>query len=87
MLLTLREYSDVKPPDRYLGKGADMRGRTLLAVITVLTFACNAAAQDRLRFSAIDAPALTPVAERIVSRAYAELGIEVETVVSTPGGR
>ncbi|GAB4512607.1 MAG: transporter substrate-binding domain-containing protein [Roseibium sp.] len=37
-----------------------------------------------MRFSAFEAPSLTPFAEEILSRAYADLGIGMEVVVSTP---
>lgn len=64
-----------------------MRRLTLCAFISLFVLIDAARAQDTLRFSGFDAPNLTPKAERILSRAYEELGIRIETVISSPAGR
>jgi len=61
-----------------------MRRIAVWAIVSILASLGGASAQEKLRFSAFEAPNLTPVAEKILSRAYAELGIRMETVVSTP---
>ncbi|WP_299816764.1 ABC transporter substrate-binding protein [uncultured Roseibium sp.] len=54
------------------------------ALCGILTSASCVSAQEKLRFSGFTARGFTPVAEQILSSAYAELGIEIETVISNP---
>jgi ABC-type amino acid transport substrate-binding protein len=61
-----------------------MRRLTLCALVSLFVLIEAACAQDTLRFSGFDAPNLTPEAERILSRAYEELGIRIETVKLSP---
>lgn len=56
----------------------------LCAVFSFLAALDVACAQDSLRFSSFDAPNLTPVAERILTQAYGELGISIEVVRANP---
>jgi len=61
-----------------------MHRLVLCAVVSIWFLFNTANAQDRLKFSGFDAPNLTPAAEKILKRAYAELGIEIETVITSP---
>ncbi|POF31766.1 type 2 periplasmic-binding domain-containing protein [Roseibium marinum] len=61
-----------------------MQRLLVCALWGILTSAGCVSAQEKLRFSSFVAPGLTPVAEKILSQAYAELGIQIETVISNP---
>jgi len=61
-----------------------MGRRTVVAIVSFLAFLSSVSAQEKLRFSAFEAPSLTPYARDILSRVYGELGIDMEVVVSTP---
>ncbi|KZM49265.1 hypothetical protein [Labrenzia sp. OB1] len=61
-----------------------MRRLLVCALLGILASAGSVSAQEKLRFSGFVAPGLTPVAEQILSQAYAELGIQIETVISNP---
>lgn len=61
-----------------------MHRLVMCAVFSVFAVIHAASAQDRLRFSSFDAPNLTPLAEKILTRAYDELGIRIETVQASP---
>ncbi|GAB2183261.1 substrate-binding periplasmic protein [Roseibium sp. LAB1] len=54
------------------------------AVLSFFLLLDNSRAQEVLRLSGFEAPSLTPVAQSILSRAYAELGIRIETVIRSP---
>jgi len=62
-----------------------MQRLVLCAVVSIWFLFNTAHAQERLQLSGFDAPNLTPAAERILKRAYAELGIGIETVMTSPG--
>ncbi len=57
---------------------------TVCALLALMLSVAGASAQQQLRFSAFEAPNLTPIARKILVRAYAELGIRIETVVENP---
>lgn len=54
------------------------------SMLSALLFISTARAQEVLRLSGFEAPNLTPVAEKILAKAYSELGIRIETVISNP---
>ncbi|MHA7772079.1 substrate-binding periplasmic protein [Roseibium sp. M-1] len=61
-----------------------MHRLVLCAVLSIFFVSGVASAQEKLKFSGFDAPNLTPIAERILTEAYAELGIRIEVVKSSP---
>ncbi len=54
------------------------------AMLSVLLLMSSARAQDVLKLSGFEAPNLTPVAESILSQAYGELGIRIQTIITSP---
>jgi ABC-type amino acid transport substrate-binding protein len=54
------------------------------SMLSYILLIFGAAAQDVLRLSGFEAPNLTPAAEKILAKAYSELGIRIETVISNP---
>ncbi len=54
------------------------------AMLSVLLLMSSARAQDVLKLSGFEAPNLTPVAESILSQAYGELGIRIQTFITSP---
>ncbi|TYC65250.1 hypothetical protein FMN63_22795 [Stappia sp. BW2] len=61
-----------------------MRRLNVCFILSVFLFMSGARAQEVLRLSGFEAPNLTPAAEKILARAYSELGIRVETVINNP---
>jgi len=61
-----------------------VRRLVMCAVFCVFALTNVAPAQETLRLSSFEAPNLTPKALRILTRAYAELDIRVETVMASP---
>ncbi|CTQ51597.1 hypothetical protein LP7551_00109 [Roseibium album] len=61
-----------------------MRHICICTAMYFFVFANMVVAEEKLRFSKFEAPNLIPLAEQIISRAYAELGISIETVKANP---
>jgi ABC-type amino acid transport substrate-binding protein len=65
-------------------QGGAMHRLIFCSMLSVFLFISSARAQEVLRLSGFEAPNLTPVAEKILAKAYSELGIRIETVISNP---